>query len=149
MSNNRNTVTNGSRPHDAPSVRLEDRFPVRADGETNESPRPGFIDFVRVDGHRQAYPYYQLIWIDSLEATKIDFHFSSHTVTVVGVRLNLLYEQVLIRRLSRVQAQEVKHLANASKHEAFVTKISVARVEGTRTELDSEDYPIDPEGEGS
>lgn len=148
MSSIRDNRTVGLRPHDPPSVRLEDRFPVRADGETDESPRPGFIDFVRVSGHRQAFSYDQLIWINCLEPTRVDFHFSSHTVTVTGIRLNLVYDQALIRRLSRVEAQG-NDPTDAPENEAFVAEIAVARVEGKRTELDSEDYPLDPEDEGS
>lgn len=78
--------------------------------EPNTGEKPSAIDFrYTSDGKRKAFNYEHLLWIDFSPGDVqelVQIHFSTHTVSVHGRRLEPLYEAILRREVLAVIARD-------------------------------------------
>ncbi len=91
-------------------------------GETNT------INFIKVDGSRQMFPYSQIItaWTENTEEENvIKVFFSTHLVTIEGHNLNVIYEALTNQNLVSVFAQDERYLKATGEKKAFLKKIGV------------------------
>jgi hypothetical protein len=77
-------------------------------------------------GARKSFPYEQLIWIDFEPHSTVDIvrlHFSTHTVTIHGHRLEALYDAFLRREVIAVTAKDERFVTGESEY-PVVTRIA-------------------------
>lgn len=87
-----------------------------------DAPSPAFIDYYLKGSIRKALPYEHIIWVDLAHGSTIIVHYSTHTVTLTGRKLNGLYSDILARKVSKVEVIDERYADNDSS-DPVVTEI--------------------------
>lgn len=83
-------------------------FPVRDAAPTPPVFERAVVEFRRLKAKDDyvAFPYSQLVWLNYYPSYGIIAHMSSHTVHVIGVRLEKIYQGLRDQTLRQVQMQD-------------------------------------------
>lgn len=79
------------------------------DSSRGDIARAGHIDVRRKANARFAFAYTHLLWVFFNGSDKLQLHFSTHTVTLVGRNLASLYERVLRHEVTVIEPVDERH----------------------------------------
>lgn len=92
------------------------------------------INFVKIDGSQQMFPYSQLItaWTEHTdEENVIKIFYSTHLITVKGFNLDTIYEALEKQNLKSLTAQDERYFNLSNEKKVFVKGIEIEWKKGS------------------